>query len=263
MVARIAIAGCAGRMGRTIANVIAGTDGTALAGGFDHPGFDGIGRELNTGDSLLTVSPDFKSLAAESDVLIDFTIASATLGNLEQCLASNTACVIGTTGFSDDENKKIEEIARQIPIVKSGNMSLGVNMLLSLVERAAASLSDDFDIEIHEAHHRHKVDAPSGTALMLGEAAAGGRGVRLDAVSDRGRDGITGARKKGDIGFSVTRAGGIIGEHSVAFGSEAEVITLSHSALDRSLFAKGAVAAAKWVQDKEPGLYSMKDVLGL
>ena len=171
--------------------------------------------------------------------------------------------MIGSTGFSDEQLARIDAAATKIAIVRSGNYSLGVNMLMGLVRQAAAALpAEDWDIEVYEAHHKRKVDAPSGTALMLGEAAAEGRGVKLTEVSDRGRDGVTGPRKEGDIGFSVVRGGGIIGEHSVIFAGESESLTLSHSAIDRGLFARGAIAAAVWVKGQPPGLYDMQDVLG-
>ncbi len=172
--------------------------------------------------------------------------------------------MIGSTGFSQADSAAVREAAARVPIVKSGNFSLGVNLLLGLARQAARSLpAADYDIEVFEAHHRRKVDAPSGTALMLGEAAAQGRGVELADVSERGRDGMTGARKPGAIGFSVVRGGGIVGEHSVLFAAEDEIITLSHSARDRSLFARGALEAARWVAGRPPGLYDMMDVLGM
>ncbi len=177
--------------------------------------------------------------------------------------AKKIPVVIGTTGFKSEQDAEIAEFAKKIPILKSGNMSLGVNLLTALVKKAAASLSNEFDIEIHEAHHRYKVDAPSGTALMLGQAAAEGRGVDLNNKSVTVRDGIMAEREAGQIGFSVTRAGGTIGDHSVMFGSDDEILTLSHHAQDRSLFASGALRAAKWIKGKYPGLYDMSDVLGL
>jgi 4-hydroxy-tetrahydrodipicolinate reductase len=171
--------------------------------------------------------------------------------------------VLGATGFDAGQIARIDAAARKIAIVRAGNFSLGLNLVMGFVEQAARVLGPDaYDIEIFEAHHRHKVDAPSGAALMLGAAAARGRGVDLDKVAQRGRDGITGARTPGDIGFSVMRGGGIVGEHSVTFAAEDEVLTLSHSARDRSLFARGAAAAARWVAGRPPGAYDMRDVLG-
>jgi 4-hydroxy-tetrahydrodipicolinate reductase len=249
---KIAIAGARGRMGQAVAQALEGrTDAVAVAR-FERPGVEGpdlVGRE--TALSL-------------ANVAIDFTLPEASV-DLAETAASNNgpALVIGSTGFSDEQLARIDEAAKTIAIVRSGNYALGVNMLMGLVRQAAAALpAQDWDIEVFEAHHKRKIDAPSGTALMLGEAAAQGRGVDLAKVADRGRDGVTGPRAQGAIGFSVVRGGGIIGEHSVIFAGESESLTLSHSAIDRGLFARGAIAAAVWVKDKPPGLYDMQDVLG-
>ena len=199
------------------------------------------------------------------DVLIDFTTPAASVA-LAQAAAAHgrPALVIGSTGFEDIHIAAIGEVAKRVPIVRAGNFSLGLNILMGLVERAAKTLpADQFDIEIFEAHHRRKIDAPSGTALMLGEAAASGRGAALKKLEKRVRDGITGERPRGEIGFSVMRGGGIVGDHSVVFAAEDEILTLSHSARDRSLFARGAVEAAAWLKGRKPGLYDMQDVLGL
>jgi 4-hydroxy-tetrahydrodipicolinate reductase len=249
---KIAIAGALGRMGQAVAKTL---DGHALARAvarFDRPGASGEG--LVERDAAL----------AAADAVIDFTLPEASVLLAEACaLAGGPAVVIGSTGFSPEQIARIDAAAAKIAIVRSGNYSLGVNMLMGLVRQAAAALpASDWDVEVYEAHHKRKVDAPSGTALMLGQAAADGRGVGLGQVSDRGRDGVTGPRKEGAIGFSVVRGGGIIGEHSVIFAGEEEVLTLSHSATDRGLFARGAVAAALWVKGKPPGLYDMQDVLG-
>jgi 4-hydroxy-tetrahydrodipicolinate reductase len=246
---RIAIAGALGRMGRAVA--AASTDGEVIAR-FDRPGLQTDG---------LTDSRTALDLA---DVVIDFTTASAASAlALAAAERGRPAFVIGATGFTEAEDEAVREAAKRLPIVRSGNFSLGVNILTGLVRQTAARLSAlDYDIEVFEAHHRRKVDAPSGTALMLGEAAAAGRGVDLGAVRAGGRDGVTGPRPVGEIGFSVMRGGGVIGEHSVIFAAEDEVITLSHSARDRALFARGAVAAARWVVGRPAGLYSMQDVLG-
>jgi 4-hydroxy-tetrahydrodipicolinate reductase len=253
----IALAGALGRMGQALAKTLDGRTDAVVAGRFDRPGAEGEGLV------------DRFTALADVDVVIDFTIPEASAALAEVCadLAGETrggpAMVIGSTGFTPEQTARIERAARKIPIVKSGNYSLGVNMLMGLVKQAAAALpASDWDVEVHEAHHKRKIDAPSGTALMLGQAAADGRGVGLGQVSDRGRDGVTGPRKEGAIGFSVVRGGGIIGEHSVIFAGEEEVLTLSHSATDRGLFARGAVAAALWVKGKPPGLYDMQDVLG-
>ena len=219
----ILVAGAGGRMGRAVVAEILKTPGAKLAGGFERPGGPDIGKDIGVLAGL-----DALGLAVEA---------------------------------SAESGLAIAEAAKTIPIVKSGNMSVGVNVLMALVEAGAKALSDDYDIEIFEAHHRAKVDAPSGTALMLGAAAARGRGVDLGAKRASGER--AGERKTGDIGFSVSRGGGIVGEHRVSFAGAQEVITLSHSAIDRGLFAKGAVAAARWAMGKPPGLYSMRDVLGL
>ncbi len=248
----IALAGASGRMGLAVARTLVGRSDAVVAARFDRPGAQGEGL----------VERDVALAAAE--VVIDFTVPEASTALAEACAANGgPALVIGSTGFSDAQTARIAAAAERIAIVKSGNYSLGVNMLLGLVKQAAAALpASDWDIEVFEAHHRRKIDAPSGTALMLGQAAADGRGVDLGQVSDRARDGVTGPRVEGAIGFSVVRGGGIIGEHSVIFAGEEEVLTLSHSATDRGLFARGAVAAALWVRGRPPGLYDMQDVLG-
>ncbi len=199
------------------------------------------------------------------EIAIDFTTPEATVALAEECAErGGPALVVGSTGLDPAQDAALARAVEQVAIVRSGNFSLGVNLLAGLVRRAAAApAARDFDIEVFEAHHSRKVDAPSGTALMLGEAAAAGRNVALADVSKRARDGITGPRAPGAIGFSVMRGGGIVGEHSVVFAAEAEILTLSHSARDRSLFARGALAAALWVADRPPGLYDMQDVLGL
>jgi 4-hydroxy-tetrahydrodipicolinate reductase len=205
-------------------------------------------------------TPDF----SVCDVIVDFTTPEASVELAERCAArGGPALVIGSTGFTPEQRAAVEAASAKLAVVLSGNYSLGVNVLIGLVEQAARKLGPDaWDIEVFEAHHRRKVDAPSGTALMLGEAAARGRNMTLESLRTPAREGITGARETGSIGFSALRAGGIVGEHAVVFGSEDEVLTLSHSARDRSLFARGAVEAALWVARKPPGLYDMQDVLG-
>jgi 4-hydroxy-tetrahydrodipicolinate reductase len=253
----IALAGALGRMGQALARTLDGRSDAVVVARFDRPGV--IGEGLVERDAAL----------AAADVAIDFTIPEASVALAEAAALLGEkgngapALVIGSTGFTDDQNARIAAAATRVAIVKSGNYSLGVNMLMGLVKQAAAALpAADWDVEVHEAHHKRKIDAPSGTALMLGQAAADGRGVGLGRVADRGRDGVTGPRREGAIGFSVVRGGGIIGEHSVIFAGEEEVLTLSHSATDRGLFARGAVAAALWVKGRPPGLYDMQDVLG-
>lgn len=254
---KIAVAGALGRMGQAVIQTLDGRADVVLAARFDRPG--AAGEHLVSADAAL----------AAADVVIDFTLpeASALLAEAAAARAVHhahaPALVIGSTGFSPEQLARIETAASKVAIVRSGNYSLGVNMLMGLVRQAAAALpAEDWDVEVFEAHHKRKIDAPSGTALMLGEAAARGRGVDLDQVSDRARDGVTGPRKTGAIGFSVVRGGGIVGEHSVIFAGESETLTLSHSAIDRGLFARGAVAAAAWTRGKPPGLYDMQDVLG-
>jgi 4-hydroxy-tetrahydrodipicolinate reductase len=245
-----------GRMGRAVAAVVAGRPDANVAAAFDRPGTEG---EI-VGALTLGVPADI----AHCDVVIDFSSAAASTALAETAAASGApALVIGSTAWTDPEDERLRAAATRVAVVRSGNFSLGVNVLAGLVEATARRLAaEDWDIEIFEAHHRRKIDAPSGTALMLGEAAARGRGTPLADVEIKARDGITGPRPQGAIGFSVLRAGGIIGEHEVVFAAEEEVLTLKHSARDRDLFARGAVAAALWVADKPPGLYDMMDVLG-
>lgn len=258
---KIAIAGANGRMGQAVAKALEGRADAVAAARFERPGFvAGVdGADLVSREAAL----------ATTEAVIDFTLPEASVLLAEEAAVlfekngGGPALVIGSTGFSDEQLARIDAAATKIAIVRSGNYSLGVNMLMGLVRQAAAALpAQDWDIEVFEAHHKRKIDAPSGTALMLGEAAAEGRGVDLAQVADRGRDGVTGPRKEGAIGFSVVRGGGIIGEHSVIFAGESESLTLSHSAIDRGLFARGAIAAAVWVKGKPPGLYDMQDVLG-
>lgn len=263
----ILVAGAGGRMGRAVIAEILKTPGVTLAGGFERPDSTAIGADMGrlAGLDALGLSVDASSDTGmkRAAALIDFTSPAASLENARAAAEAGVAHILGTTGLTDGEEAEVACLARKIAIVRSGNMSLGVNLLAALVEEAARRLSDDYDIEIVEAHHRDKVDAPSGTALLLGRAAAEGRSADLDAKAVRARDGITGPRQAGDIGFAVIRGGGIIGEHKVIFAGSQEALAFSHSALDRGLFAKGAVAAAKWAIGKPAGLYSMRDVLGL
>jgi 4-hydroxy-tetrahydrodipicolinate reductase len=264
---RLIVVGAAGRMGRTLVRIISETPGVKLAGAIERAGAPEIGRDAGelAGVSAngVAITADAPSVFAKADGVLDFTVPAATLAFAELAAQARIVHVIGTTGLSADDDVKIAAAARHAVIVKSGNMSLGVNLLAALVKQAARALDPSFDVEVVEMHHRSKVDAPSGTALMLGRAAASGRGVSLDAHSVRVRDGHTGARRAGDIGFATLRGGSVIGEHSVIFAGDGETITLSHSASDRALFARGAVKAALWGRDKKPGLYSMADVLGL
>ncbi|MGH6767895.1 MAG: 4-hydroxy-tetrahydrodipicolinate reductase [Xanthobacteraceae bacterium] len=264
---RLIVAGAGGRMGRTLIHAIAATDGVALAGAVDAPGAAVIGRDAGElaglGPNGVAVTTDLAPLLASADGLVDFTIPAASVIHAELCAKAGKALILGTTGLTGENEKLIAEAAKRAAIVKSGNMSLGVNLLAALVKRVAATLDEDFDIEIVEMHHNKKVDAPSGTALMLGRAAAEGRGVDLAQRSVRGRDGQTGARCAGDIGFAALRGGTVVGDHSVIFAGAAERIELTHKAEDRMIFARGAVKAALWARGRKPGLYSMADVLGL
>ncbi len=256
---RIGVAGAVGRMGRAIALSARGREDVVVSVLFDRPDFAG-----QTPEGFAAPLGDVAAALAGCDVIIDFTAPQASITLAQACAeAGGPALVCGTTGVSEADEARLRAAAERIPMVRTGNFSLGLNLMLGLVRQAAAALpARDWDVEVFEAHHRRKVDAPSGTALMLGAAAAAGRGVALADVSERGRDGLTGARAPGAIGFTAMRAGGIIGEHSVVFAAEDEIITFSHSARDRSLFARGALAAAAWVVGRPAGLYDMMDVLG-
>lgn len=255
MTVTIGIFGAAGRMGRAIA-VAAAEAGIAVAGGTDR---DGSGEVLPG----IPLTADPLELAERSDVLIDFSVPGALSAHLDACIAARKPIVIGTTGLEPVHHALIDEAAAVIPVLQTGNTSLGVNLIAALVEEAARRLGDDWDIEIVEMHHRHKVDAPSGTALLLGEAAARGRGIALADHSERGRDGITGARAKGAIGFAALRGGSVAGDHEVMLATEGERIGISHRAENRSIFARGAVRAAQWIAGQPAGRYDMKAVLGL
>ncbi|MDA0961637.1 MAG: 4-hydroxy-tetrahydrodipicolinate reductase [Proteobacteria bacterium] len=263
----LVVTGASGRMGRMLVQMIAASDKARLVGAVERAGHDWIGQDIGTamgGAALgVSVTDDPLEAFAQAQGVIDFTAPRATLEFAPLAAQARLVHVIGTTGFTEDELQALKPAARHAVIVRAGNMSLGVNLLVQLTKRVAAALDADYDIEIVEAHHNLKVDAPSGTALMLGEAAAEGRGVALADVSDRGRDGITGARKHGDIGFAAIRGGDVIGEHDVIFAGPGERIVLRHLASDRALFARGALRAALWGQGRAPGEYDMMDVLGL
>ena len=264
---RLIVVGAAGRMGRTLVRTIAETAGVTLAGAIERAGAAEIGQDSGVLAGLpangIVVTADALPVFAAAEGVLDFTVPAATVAFAEIAAQARIVHVIGTTGLSADDEAKIGAAARHAVIVKSGNMSLGVNLLAALVRRAAKALDADFDIEVLEMHHRQKVDAPSGTALMLGKAAAEGRGIDLAQHSVRVRDGITGARKRGDIGFATLRGGSVIGEHSVVFAGDGETIELTHKASDRAIFARGALRAAQWVATQPPGVYDMQDVLGL
>jgi 4-hydroxy-tetrahydrodipicolinate reductase len=252
----IGIFGANGRMGRAIAQV-ADAEGIGLAGGTGSRAGGTIGAQS------AAITDDPRALAASADVLIDFSTPHALAANLDACVATGKPLLIGTTGLEPAHQAAIDAAAAKIAVLQTGNTSLGVNLLAALVREAASRLGDDWDIEIVEMHHRHKVDAPSGTALLLGEAAAAGRGIDLASHSVRGRDGITGARKAGDIGFASLRGGSVAGEHLVVLASDSERIELGHRAESRIIFARGAIRAAQWLAGKAPGRYTMADVLGL
>lgn len=264
---KAAVMGASGRMGRMLIGAIEEHDRSEIGGAVERPGHDWIGRDLGTclggAETGITVVDDVSQVIREIDAILDFTSPSSSAATAAVAAEAGVAHVIGTTGFDAEDIAAIDAAAARTVIVRAGNMSLGVNLLTRLVRDVAAALDDGFDIEIVESHHRHKVDAPSGTALMLGEAAAEGRGVRLDDVAERGRDGITGARETGAIGFSAIRGGDIVGSHDVIFAGAGEIVTLRHVATDRRLFARGAVQAALWAQGRAPGHYDMLNVLGL
>jgi 4-hydroxy-tetrahydrodipicolinate reductase len=246
---------------------VAASDHAHLVGVTEREGHTWVGQDLGVamGQSEMGVPvvSDAMTVLKDADAVIDFTAPAATIAMAQMAGQTGTVHVIGTTGLSDDELAQIKAASANATIVRAGNMSLGVNLLVQLTKKVAAALDEDFDIEVVEAHHRHKVDAPSGTALMLGEAAAEGRGVALADVKDSGRDGITGARKRGDIGFAAIRGGDVVGEHDVIFAADGERIVLRHLATDRAIFARGALKAAIWGQGKASGEYDMLDVLGL
>ena len=263
----IVITGASGRMGRMLIKTVMDSDKCHLVAALEHEDSDWLGQDVGTmigGQPVgVTVTDDAVEAFAKAQAVIDFTAPAATVGFAGLAAQARAVHVIGTTGLTEDDLKAITAAARHAVIVRAGNMSLGVNLLTRLTEKVAAALDEAFDIEVIEAHHNQKVDAPSGTALMLGEAAARGRGVALADVSESGRDGMTGARRKGDIGFSAIRGGDIVGEHDVLFAAAGERIVLRHIATDRAIFARGALRAALWGQDKSPGAYDMMDVLGI
>lgn len=261
---RIGVLGAGGRMGRAVIAAVqeagAAEAGATLAGAAERAGHPCVGTALAPG---LVIGSNVSALAHASQVLIDFTTPEALEANIEAACSAGTGLVIGTTGLNRSHHDAIDQAARSIPVLQAANMSLGVNLLAALVEQAAARLGPDWDAEILEMHHRHKVDAPSGTALMLGESAARGRKVDLDAVSVRSRDGITGARRAGDIGFATLRGGSVAGDHMVIFAGEGERLELGHRAESRDIFARGAVRAALWLAGRPAGRYSMRNVLDL
>jgi 4-hydroxy-tetrahydrodipicolinate reductase len=263
---KIVVTGASGRMGRTLIREIAQGSGLTLCGALEMEGHPNLGLDSGTLAGMqpngIKLTADPLPLLATAQAVVDFTTPMVSTMLADLAAQARIVHVIGTTGFDEKAEARIKAAARHAVIVKSGNMSMGVNLLAALVERAAKSLPD-YDIEVLEMHHRNKVDAPSGTALLLGQAAARGREIELNRHAVRSRDGHTGARRDGDIGFATLRGGTVVGEHAVIFAGTGERITLSHSAEDRSIFAHGALTAAKWGHGKKPGLYSMTDVLGL
>jgi 4-hydroxy-tetrahydrodipicolinate reductase len=264
---KIAVTGAAGRMGRELIRTVHGRQDCVVAGAIEQEGSIALGQDVGLlaglGKVGVVITDDPLELFAKVDAVLDFTVPKATVEFAGLAANARIVHVFGTTGLTPDDEVKIAAAARHATIVRSGNMSLGVNLLTALTRKVAEALDADFDIEIVEMHHRHKVDAPSGTALMLGKAAADGRGVDLTKVSARGRDGHTGERRRGDIGFASLRGGSVVGDHSVIFAADGERIELTHLAADRGIFARGAVKAALWGRGKGPGLFSMMDVLGI
>lgn len=264
---KIAIMGVAGRMGRELARATLAEPGCALAGGIEPEGSPHVGADLGvlsgSGPTGVVVTTDALDLITRCDAIIDFTRPAATVEFAGLAANARIVHVIGTTGLSEADEAAIRAAARHATIIKAGNMSLGVNLLTAITRKIAEALDESFDIEIVEMHHKHKIDAPSGTALMLGAAAAAGRKISLKEKSQRGRDGHTGERAAGDIGFVSLRGGDVVGDHTVIFAGPGERIEITHRASDRTIFARGAVKAAAWGKGKSPGLYAMTDVLGL
>jgi 4-hydroxy-tetrahydrodipicolinate reductase len=264
---KIGVLGCAGRMGRILAAQVLINNGAELIGGTEAPGSKYIGCDISQlagyDAADCVVGDDAYALFEVADTIIDFTVPSATAGHAKMAAETGTAIIVGTTGLTATQQDFIDQASKQVVVVQAANYSVGVNILLGLTEQAAGILGEDYDIEIVEMHHRKKVDAPSGTALALGQAAAVGRGVDLENVSQRVRDGHTGPRKTGDIGFATLRGGDIAGDHTIIFAGDGERVELTHRASNRTVFAAGAVRAALWTSTKLPGLYSMSDVLAL
>ncbi|MGB7388117.1 MAG: 4-hydroxy-tetrahydrodipicolinate reductase [Pseudomonas neustonica] len=264
---RIAVIGAAGRMGKTLIEAIAQTDGAALTAAIERPDSSLVGADAGelagVGRLDVLISGGLQQVLDDFDVLIDFTHPTTTLVNLQHCLAAGKAMVIGTTGFSEDEKAQLAEAGKRVPIVFAPNFSVGVNLCLKLLDMAARVMGDDADIEIIEAHHRHKVDAPSGTALRMGEVVANALDRDLAEVAVYGREGQTGARKPETIGFATVRAGDVVGDHTVLFATEGERVEITHKASSRMTFAKGAVRSALWLSGHDAGLFDMQDVLGL
>lgn len=264
---KLVVVGAAGRMGRTLVRIVTESAGVTVHAALEHSASPELGKDAGdlagVGALGVPVSADARAAVAQADGILDFSRPAVTLGFAELAAQARIVHIIGTTGCSAEDEAAIDAAARHAVVVKSGNMSVGVNLLAALAERVARELDASYDIEILEMHHRNKVDAPSGTALMIGEAAARGRGISLADHAVRGRDGITGARVPGTIGFACLRGGSVVGDHTVIYAGSGERLELRHVAEDRTLFAKGAVRAALWGRGRKPGRYSMADVLGL
>ncbi len=264
---RLAVMGAGGRMGKELTIAAIENENTEIAGATEYEGSNLVGEDIGPINNLeplgITITDNPLDLFTKVDGILDFTNPAATIKFAEYAAQARIVHVIGTTGFSPEEEEKLEAASRHATIIKAGNMSLGVNLLAALVKKVASTLDEAYDIEIIEMHHRHKVDAPSGTSLMLGNAASEGREINLNDKSVRVRDGITGARGDGDIGFASLRGGSVRGDHTVIFAADGERLELTHKADDRRIFSKGAIKAALWGRDKKPGLYSMADVLNI
>ena len=264
---KLIVAGAGGRMGRTLVRAISEAPGCVVHGALEAPGHDLLGQDCGVLAGLpangVELSGDLWTISKDADAILDFTVPAATIANVAIPAQRGIVHVIGTTGLSASDNAVIRSVTQRAVVVQSGNMSLGVNLLAALVKQVAKSLDEDFDIEVLEMHHRAKIDAPSGTAYLLGQAAAEGRGVDLNQRSVRSRDGHTGERNVGDIGFATLRGGTSTGDHTVIFAGPYERIELAHKSEDRMIFARGALKAAMWARGKKPGFYTMADVLGL
>ncbi len=263
----IVVTGASGAMGQMLVRLITSSAKARLVACVEREGHSWIGQDIGAamggGDVGVLVTDDPLEAFAKAQAVVDFTAPLASVGFAALAAQARAVHVVGTTGLDAEHHRRLDLAAHHAVIVQAGNMSLGVNLLTRLTQRVAAALDEDWDIEVVEAHHRRKVDAPSGTALMLGQAAAAGRGVALDDARVSGRDGITGARARGTIGFSAIRGGDIVGEHDVIFAADGERVVLRHIATDRAVFARGALRAALWGQGQKPGRYDMMDVLGL
>ncbi|MCZ6831900.1 MAG: 4-hydroxy-tetrahydrodipicolinate reductase [Gammaproteobacteria bacterium] len=266
MSVRVAVSGAAGRMGRTLIEAVANADALELGAAIEQPGSSLLGSDAGElaglGKNGVVLVGDIRAVTDAFEVLIDFTVPQATLANLSACVAVGRKIVIGTTGFSAEQQAEIEQAAASVQICKASNFSTGVNLCFKLLEMAASVIGDDSDIEIYEAHHRHKIDAPSGTALSMGEVIAATLGRDLGKVAVYGREGQIGVRDKESIGFATVRAGDIVGDHTVTFAAEGERVEITHKASSRMSFARGAVRAAAWLAEQPAGLYDMQNVLG-